>query len=210
MRESAAHAAEFDLQGALDLLTVGAARGAAGARVGALYVGGILSEQSAFRLGGGSEALAPVHAAITSLASISKGRPGTADIARLMLHAAAAAAQSERDEMRLYIESALQMESIQRAAGLSGAPLVSAFELAGDLLLQVHQYEEAGRAYANAAEAVGSTPRVLAGLARSARRLGDTSAACSGYRALVAAWGGRPGQPPEIAEARAYIQGCPR
>ena len=44
-----------------------------------------------------------------------------------MLQAAAAAAQSERDEMRLYLETAIRMETLQRARD-SPARLVSAGE----------------------------------------------------------------------------------
>jgi hypothetical protein len=93
-------------------------------------------------------------------------------------------------------------------AGLPGAPLLSAAEVAGDLWLQVHRYEDARRAYAEAAARVGTTLRVLAGLARSARRLNDADAACSSYRQLLDMWGGRTGLPLEIAEARTYVEGC--
>ncbi|MBI2189026.1 MAG: hypothetical protein HYU37_18150 [Acidobacteria bacterium] len=110
--------------------------------------------------------------------------------------------------MRLYLEAALGMESLQRTTGLPGAPLVSAAEVAGDLWLQVHRYEDARRAYTDAAAQVGPTLRVLSGLARAARRLDDTPAACATYRRLLDVWGSRPGAPAEIAEARAFIGGC--
>ena len=154
------------------------------------------------------EALAPVQDAIRRLSAIAKGRPGAAEIARLTLQAAAAAAQSERDEMQLYLASAIQMETLQRAAGFSGAPLVPATEIAGDLWLQVHRYADARRAYAEAADRVGSTLRTLSGLARAARRLDDMPAACTAYRRLLDAWGPRTALPVEITEARAYIADC--
>ena len=71
-----------------------------------------------------------------------------------MLQAAAAAAQSEREEMRLYLDTAIRMETLQRAAGLAGAPIIAAAETAGDLWLQVHRYDEARRAYDEASERV--------------------------------------------------------
>ena len=49
-----------------------------------------------------------------------------------------------------------------------GAPIVSAYEVAGDLWLQVHRFDDARRAYVTAAEQVGSTRRVTLGLARTA------------------------------------------
>ena len=208
--EATVHATEFDLDGALSLLEVAAGRGDAFARTAVLYLRGLISARDAFREGGEPRALAPVQESLTALGEISKGRPGAAEIARLVLQAAAAAAQSERDEMRLYIDSAIQMESLQLAAKQGGAPIVSASELAGDFWLQVSRYDEARRAYTEAAERVGFTLRILSGQARTARRLNDMPAACVAYRRLADAWGVRPGLPVEIAEARAYLGGCPR
>ena len=208
--EAAVHATEFDLEGALSLLEAAAGRGDAFARLAVLYVRGLIGAREAFREGGDPGALAPVHASLTTLAEISGGRPGAAEVARLVLQAASAAAQSERDEMRLYIDSAIQMESLQLAAMQGGAPIVSASELAGEFWLQVSRYDEARRAYTEAAERVGFTLRILSGLARSARRLNDMPAACTAYRRLADVWGARPGLPVEIAEARAYLGGCPR
>jgi hypothetical protein len=88
---------------------------------------------------------------------------------------------------------------------MPGAPLVSAAETAGDLWLQVHRYDEARRAYDDAADRFGSSLRTLAGRARAARSLNDTAAACQGFRALVDAWGTRRGEPAEIVDARAYM-----
>jgi hypothetical protein len=209
-QQAAIRAAEFDLEGALPFLEGAAGRGDADARVAVLYVRGLIAARDAFREGGASNALAPVRDSIAALAAISGSRPGTAEIARLVLQAAAAAAQSERDEMRLYLESALHMESLQRAAGQGGAPIIAAADVAGDLWLQVHRYDDARRAYTDAAERVGATPRVLSGLARTARRLNDMPAACAAYRRLVDVWGSRPAVPVEIAEARVYLGSCSR
>jgi hypothetical protein len=208
MTEASVRATEFDLAGAFELAETAASRGDPNARVAALYVRGLLDAREAFRDGGPAGALAPVREAIATLQTIAQGRPGSTEIARLTLQAAAAAAQSERDEMSLYLETALEMEALQRVAGLPGAPLVSAAEVAGDLWLQVHRYEDAQRVYGEAIARIGSTLRILSGLARTARRLDDMPAACGSYRRLLEAWGRRPGLPVEIAEARAYIGGC--
>ena len=209
VRRAEIAAAEFDLAGAAALLAADTARECEDAHVAWLYARGLVDAQAAFREGAPPEALAPVREAIASLEAIAKGRPGTAAIARMVLQAAAAAAQSERDETRLYLDSALQMEALQRAAGQPGAPLVSAAEVAGDLWLQVHRYDDARRAYREAAGHRGFTARILAGLARSSRRLDDTAAACTAYRRLIDVWGARPGAPVELSEARAFVAGCP-
>ena len=203
--EAIVRAAEFDLPGAMELLRVTAARGDAGSEVGLIYLRGLVDVREAFEDGGSVAALTPVYGAIEALATLSQGRRGSAEIARLVLQAAAAAAQSERDEMRLYLETAIQMELIQSAAGLPGAPLVSATEIAGDLWLQVDRYEDARQVYEDAADRVGPSLRNMVGSARASRRLKDVLAACTSYGALLETWGSRPGAPSEIAEAQTYI-----
>ena len=141
--------------------------------VGALYVRGLELARAAFEQGAPPESLVPVREAIAALGNMSQERPGPAEIARLTLQAAAAAAQSERGEMALYLEHATQMERLQFEAGQPGAPAVSAHEAAGDLWLQLFGYENAVRAYLRAAEYVGMTPRVRDGLARARARLGE-------------------------------------
>ncbi|HEY4646965.1 MAG TPA: hypothetical protein VIH25_11880 [Steroidobacteraceae bacterium] len=201
-------AAEFDLEGASAQLDTDVIQGCESAQIAMVYVRGLIYAEDAFRQGAPPASLVPVRQAIASLEGISKGRPGSAAVALLVLQAAAAAAQSEREEMRLYLESAAQMESLQQAAGQPGAPLVSAAEAAGDLWLQVHRYDDARRAYAEAARRMGFTARILAGLARSARRLNDMPAACAAFHRLLESWGARLGLAAPIAEARAYVASC--
>ena len=203
--EAIVRAAEFDLPGAMELLRVTAARGDAGSEVGLIYLRGLVDAREAFEDGGTVAALTPVYGAIETLATLSQGRRGSAEIARLVLQAAAAAAQSERAEMRLYLETAIQMELIQSAAGLPGAPLVSATEIAGDLWLQVDRYEDARQVYDDAADRVGPSLRNMVGSARASRRLKEVLAACTSYGGLLETWGSRPGAPSEIAEAQTYI-----
>jgi hypothetical protein len=160
--------------------------------------------REAARQGGSPQSLAPVTLAIEWLEIVSAGRPGPAAIARLTLQAAAAAAQSEREEMRLYLDSALQMEMVQRAAGLPGLPVLSAVEVAGDLWLQVHRYDEAIAAYDAAEQLLGPKLRMMSGRARAARGANDVASACAGFAKLIAAWGQRSAEPLEIAEARTY------
>ena len=204
--EAIVRAAEFDLPGAMELLSVTAGRGDAGSEVPLIYLRGLVDAREAFRDGGAVAALAPVHGAIEALGTISQGRSGSAEIARLVLQAAAAAAQSERDEMRLYLETAMQMELIQSAAGLPGAPIVSATELAGDLWLQVDRYEDARQAYADASYRLGPSLRNMVGSDRASSRLKDVLEACRSYGALLETWSTRPGLPSEVAEARRYVE----
>ena len=144
-------------------------------QIASLYTQGLADARAAFEQGAPPESLARVREAIAALGKISQERPGPAEIARLTLQAAAAAAQSERDEMALYLEQATRMERLQFEARQPGAPVVSAHEVAGDLWLQVFRYEDAVSAYLRAAEYVGMTPRVTEGLARARARLGQAT-----------------------------------
>lgn len=208
MQQASIRAEEFDLPGAAEGMRTAASNGCASAQVAALYLRGLADAREAFRLGAPPESLAPVREAIASLQALAGDRPGSAAIARLLLQAAAAGAQSERDEMSLYLDAAIQMETLQRAAAQPGAPVISALEVAGDLWLQVYRYADARRYYMQASAQGDRTLRVAAGMARTAARLGVTGAACAEYRTLLERWGTRAAEPPEIADARTYVSQC--
>jgi hypothetical protein len=197
-------AALFDLAGATTLLARDLSPCTA-TEVPYWYLHGLTAACDAYRYGGSPESLEPVKLAIVQLSSRSI-ETMAAEIARVVLMAASSAAQSEREEMGLLLEHALTLEREQRSAGLPGAPLVSAHEVAGDLWLQVHRYEDAHRAYLTALEQVGPTRRVTLGLARTAFRLGDLATACEQYRALVTAWPSAAGEPTELKEARTFLR----
>ena len=166
--QAVARAQEPDLSVAADALRDAASRGCLDADVGAVYLRGLIDAKNAFRQGAPPESLVSVHTAIASLERLGQGRPGPAEVAQLMLRAAAAAAQSERDEMALYLEHAERIDALLRATGQPAAPILSAAEVSGELWLQVHRYEDAHAAFTKAASQVGMTPRVVAGLARAA------------------------------------------
>jgi len=197
-------AAAFDLEAAAARLRVGPSD-CAETDVPYWYLRGLIAAQEAYRDGGSPQSLEPVKAAIAAL-SARTTEAREAEIARVVLEAASAAAQSERDVMALLLDHALHLEGEQRSAGLPGAPIITAYEVAGDLWLQVHRFEDARMAYARAAREIGPTKRIFLGLARAASRLGETTAACEEYRRLVAGWRGAENEPPEIAEAHTFLR----
>ena len=198
-------AEELNVAAAADAYSRAAALGCDDASVPALYARAWLAAREASRRGGDADSVRPVRIAVEALAARAANRPGVAEIARLVLLAAAAAAQSERDEMALFLGQAIRLEQLQLTAREPAAPVIAAHEAAGDLWLQVHRYEDARRAYALAAERLGTTPRVTLGRARAAARLEDSATACAEYKSLTAWWGTR-AESPEIAEARAYLR----
>jgi hypothetical protein len=203
--DAIARVQEFDVAGAIARLERAAGE-CDDVGLAAWYLKGLTAAREAYRDGGSAQSLAPVREAIEALGRYGADRPGPAQTARLVLLGAASAAQSERDEMAIFLDEALRQESIQVAARQPGLPVVTAHEAAGDLWLQVHRFEESRRAYQDASELFGSRPRTMLGLARTAARLNDRSA-CLEYARLVAWWGSVSSEPAEIAEARAYLAG---
>ncbi len=208
-----ARADRFDLAGAAEHFAGAVASDPAcdAARVARAYARGLAARDAAFRAGGSPEALQPIRDAAQALDRLAEtdGRDGHAEVARLGLLAAAAAAQTERAEMAVFLAQATAIEARWWAAGEPSLPVVSAHELAGELWLWVDRYREARDAFDASLEHGGVRGRALAGLGRAADRLGDRPAACRAYRALLAWWGSdRRGEPAVIADARAEGARC--
>jgi tetratricopeptide (TPR) repeat protein len=195
----------FDLVGAADVFFAGSGQWCVEAEIAGHYLRGLVAARDAYAAGGSPQSLAPVRLAIAALDARASEAPARVALARAVLLAAAAAAQSERDEMALLLEHATRLEAIQIEADQPPLPVATAHDVAGDLWLQVHRYEEARRAYELALQRVGATPRVMLGLARATARLKDVDAACGNYRKLLAWWDTRRDSPAEIVEARSFV-----
>jgi hypothetical protein len=204
MASAAARAGEFDLPGALPPLDAASAQ-CADAQVAAIYVRGLLAAREAAARGGTVESLAPIRSAVHEIARVAGASRAPAAIAELVLQAAIAASQYERDEMAIFLRQATDLEKLQLGARASGAPIVPAHETAAELWLQVHRFEDARRAYREAQDLIGSTGRVLLGLARSAAHLNQPQFACAEYSNLITWWKSRRENPPEITEAWQYV-----
>ncbi len=176
LRDASARAAALDIAGAAAMLAQPPALGCPEVDAAALYLRGWTAAQAASALGGSVESLQAVDAVAAALERLSP--QVSASIARYVLIAAAAAAQSERDQMGLYLQQALQLESLQLLAGQPPAPMISAHEAAGELWLRVYRYAEARQAFLEAFKAIGPTRRVLLGLARAEARLERGPGAC--------------------------------
>ena len=171
-----------------------------------IYLRGLVAAGAAYAKGGDEASLAPVRAAIAAVGE----RAALGDVAEIVgfvLRAAVAAAQSERDEMSVLLAQALQVERGRGARGLGGAPLIAAHEMAGDLWLQVHRFDEAAAAYRVARGYAADSPRVTAGLARALARQNLVPQACEEYRRLTAQAGAvRPSMMEELTEAARYLR----
>jgi len=169
------------------------------------YLRGLLAAQAAAAKGGDDVSLAPVRAAAAALETVGEAG-GPAAIASLVLRAAAAAAQSEREEMAVVLAQALQLERARGARGAAGAPVLSAHQMAGELWLQVHRYDEAAAAFLVARGVGVDSPRLAFGLARALARAMRTAEACEAYRELERlASDNRSAMDVAVAEARDFL-----
>jgi hypothetical protein len=201
---AAARVDEFDLAGALPLLDQASAA-CPDAQVAAIYLRGLLAARDAAASGGAVESLAPVRSAVHELAWVAGASRAPVAIAELVLQAAIAAAQYEREEMAIFLKQAVELEKLQLEARAPGAPILTAREMAAALWLQVHRFEEAQRGYRELHADMGPTGRILLGLARSAAGLNERQIACAEYEKLIVWWKARRADPPEITEAWQYV-----
>lgn len=107
------------------------------------------------------------------------------DISRaaLLVQAAAAGGQYERDEMQMLLEAAHQHEmSMRNALGESYVPVVIAMELEADLWLQTDRYARAADVYRVVVTAHPGRPHGWIGLSKAYRRLGHDAEAVASDR----------------------------
>lgn len=206
MARAAARAREMDLSESTRLYREASRIGCDSAALASVYLEGLQAARDAYRAGGSDASLETVRKAIAALETRSDAGDRAAEVARLTLLAAAAAAQSERDDTATFLAQATSVERLLSAAAPRAMLPVTAHEVAGDLWLQVHRFDTAQEAYRAAATLVGMTPRIAAGLARSAVRLKDVAGACGSYGALLKMWTGPDGSPAEVDEARRYVR----
>ena len=200
-----ARARVLDVAGAIALYEQAAEAGCGGARVSAVYLRGLQAARDAYREGGSEPSLVPARAAEAVLAREAARGDRRAEVARYVLMAAAAAAQSERGDVAIFLDQALQLERKLAGAARASALPIPAHEAAGDLWLQVHRFEMAREAYERAAVTFGLTPRVALGLARTAFRLEQPAAACASFRQLLTLLGDEAAARAEGSEASRFL-----
>jgi len=134
-----------------------------------------------------------------------QGTQSLAELHRVSVMAAIAAAQEERAELGLFLTHATSMVVRPRPARAPTHPLIPVHELAGDLWLQVSRFRDAARAYAEALERHPGRPRAVIGLARASAGAGDAVNARTAYRKLLVLWKDADRDRAELAEAREYL-----
>jgi len=154
--------------------------------------------------GGTAAALASVRAALEVLEPGGRTAGVEAAYAAAVVHAAAAAAQHERDEMRVWLEHAGGLAGrLPADAGAWPLPLAL---VEGELWLAVDDYDLAEAAFARAGD---RSPAGLRGVARTRARRADLAGACAPFRAALALVEADRPDGPLAVEARAFLRLCP-
>jgi tetratricopeptide (TPR) repeat protein len=125
----------------------------------------------------------------------------------LLVRAAIAGGQYERDEMTMMLRQAQRIEEELVNTGRLDQPLVRVDELAGDLRWQL---QDAGHARLHYRDVLAAAPRhaaALIGLARAEQALGQVEAARGAARQFLDVWGAADPDRPELAEARRILEG---
>lgn len=176
-------------------------------RIAALFARGLGAARSAWP-GGQVGPIAAAHQAADRLERLmqAEGPRGQAAIARALVLAAIAAAQEERDELALLLTHATDLDAATDQTGQAIPELpLPVHEVAGDLWLQVDRYADAVREYEAAVERYPGRARAWLGLARAARKAGDSRRAREAFTAFLEAWSEADDDLPELAEARQYL-----
>ncbi len=128
-----------------------------------------------------------------------------AELYRVLVRAAMAAAQEETPELELLITHAVSLEKRLRESGQLDMPLQPATEIAGDLWLQVNRYEAARQSYRATLDAWPHRPASQLGIARASAELHDDGAAKDAWRALLDLWQTADPTRPELLEAKRVL-----
>lgn len=124
---------------------------------------------------------------------------------RLAVGAWIARAQGNREEAVKLLARAAEIEETVDKHPVTPGPILPAWELMGDLLLEMDRPDEALRAYEQALKHEPNRTRSVFGAARAAERLGDTAAARKRYSELVQLMGRAASDRPEVRLARAFL-----
>lgn len=127
----------------------------------------------------------------------------------LLVRAAIAGGQYERDEMTIMLRQAQRMEEELVNTGRLHEMLLRTDELAGDLRSQL---QDAGHARLHYRDVLKAAPRhaaALIGLARAEQALGQVEAARDAARQFLDVWAAADPDRPELVEARRFLESPP-
>lgn len=149
-------------------------------------------------------------AAIEELQAAVRADPGLGDqgvIMILELIAALELAQGRQAEAFRAMDDAVALQDRMPKPIGRPYPVKGADELYGELLLQAGRPAEAVTWFERALRRTPNRSRAVLGLARAAARVGDAARSGAAYEQFLRNWRGADADLPELAEARAALQG---
>jgi hypothetical protein len=172
------------------------------------YLRGIQAARAAWP-GGREDALTIARESaerLVPLASLA-GAWSRAELRRVSVLAAIAGAQEERDELTLLLAHGDQLQARLQAIR-PGEDVVLPFdELAGDLWLQIHRFDDARQRYARVVQQSPGRTRAWLGLARAARDAGAGADARAAAREVQRLWADTAVLETVASELRQIIEG---
>lgn len=102
------------------------------------------------------------------------------------------------------MEEATAIAEEMGAPNGAATPIKPAYELYGEILLELGKYEEAAKQFETSLERMANRTLSLRGLARAAKKLGDAETARESYEQLIANLGDHPGHP-MYEEAKGFV-----
>ena len=127
----------------------------------------------------------------------------TARITHKEIAAAILVAEGKGDAATTLMEEALEIVATQRPPNGAATPVKPPYELYGELLLALHQPEDASEKFEISLMRMPKRARALLGAARAAAARGDDAMAREHYSTLLGFWQG-PADHPEAEEARRF------
>lgn len=118
----------------------------------------------------------------------SEGTLSRSAVRRSTVLAAMAGAQEERDELALLLGHARHLDDQLAGMGAAGDVVLPLAEVAGDLWLRLHRFDDAERYYREAIDQFPQRTRAWVGLARAAREAGRSVEARQAATRVLALW----------------------
>lgn len=181
----------------------------ADARATRWYAVGLAAARAAWP-GGKVAEIELARRAVTALDAVTaeRSRLSLHELRRVMILAAVAAAQEEREEMTVLLTHGLELADGFTPARVTAALAIPADELAGDLWLQVqvHRYADAQQAYERSLGRQPGRARSVYGLARAAAGSGDWPVVRRAATAFLDLWASADQDQEELEVVREYLQ----
>ena len=120
--------------------------------------------------------------------------------------ALAAKAAGDTGRATAMMNEAIAIEDSIYALSQPPYPVIPAHELYGELLLELDRPAEALTHFAETLKRTPGRPKAIYGIARAARRAGDTRTAIERYSEFLELWKQADTDRPELADARQFLQ----